>query len=710
MSDDWVLSIDFGTTASSAAVDRGGEPTLVQFRDSTRLPSGVFLADDATMLVGRTALNAAGADPGRYVRAPKRMVGVDSHARIAGADVEVARLVAAVLAEAAAEATRRAGGNPPGRTVLSHPARWAGSALATLVRAAELAGLGAPDLVAEPVAAGHGTIGLPEGDGPVAVYDLGGGTFDAAVLVPAGESWSLAGRPGGIDSVGGEAVDAALHRYLIERLGSSAPDTSRALDRPADLVERRHARTWWNDLRDAKEVLSDVSSTQVAVPGTAEALVLTRDELELVAAPLVARTVDELARTVAEAGVPIDQLGSVLLCGDASRMPIVARLVQERFDGTTVRYADDPKGVVAKGAARAVAATRLGTAPAPEPDPAPDHGLFDADADVDVEAGPAEGRTWWQPDPVQHDPVQPDPPVLQWSEYRPALRLHWGGLVRQLTATVGSPLMWEPSVDSARVLAEGPAGERFIAQFLPSRYSDGGHPDGPDLDSVEAVTRRLVQVPIRSSRAATAFGSASAVLDIDTDAGLPGRIVMCFAEEGVVKLTFEGRHCIAHSDGYLAAVRDAEIPAQGEELMFPSAPLGPDGWLRVPPGFVIEEHLSVDMTIAGQPAMGFTAATRSHLSSDPVELEHAAFHQVRRELPGAELVHVGPIDVPGAVAARGSLWSTSSLTLMCAYFVAGPRPVVVTFVVPGRTKKSWVGSPRSFGPLASTTYYLSVEP
>ena len=512
MSGDWTLCIDFGTTATAAAMDHGGDPMLVQFGQSTRLPSGVFVAPDGSMLVGRTARNAAGADPGRYLRTPKRLVGLDERVPVGGDDVEVVRVVAAVLTEVAGESVRRAGGVPPVRTVLTHPARWAGTAVAMLVRAADVAGLGPAELVAEPVAAGHGTIGLPQQDGPVAVYDLGGGTFDAAVLRPTGETWSLAGRPGGIDSIGGEAVDAALHRYLIDQLRSTDPDMSRALDQPTDLVERRHGRTWWNDLRDAKEVLSEVSSTQVAVPGTADALVLTRDEVETVSAPLIAATVEELARTIAEAGVASDELGSVLLCGDASRMPIVARLIQERFEGTTVRYADDPKGVVAKGAARATAATGLGTGPAPgpapEPDPAPEPGGRQGASDAEA-TGPAEGQPWWQ-----SDPVQPDPPVVQWPAYRPALRLHWGGLVRQLTATVGSQLTWEPSIDSARVLAEGPSGGRFVAQFIPVKYADADDPGGPDHGRVEAVARQLHGGSIRSSCAVTAFGSAAAVLEV----------------------------------------------------------------------------------------------------------------------------------------------------------------------------------------------------
>src|SRR5690606_22108806 len=134
------------------------------------------------------------------------------------------------------------------------------------------------------------------------------------------------------------------------------PAGAAALDAPGSAAERGLARTWWRDLRALKEDLSESASCRIAVPGTDHSVLVGRDELEALVRGLVSESVDELERTLAAAGGSAPS--AVLLCGDASRMPIVDRLVRRRFAGVPVRSAEDPKGVVALGAVAAASADR----------------------------------------------------------------------------------------------------------------------------------------------------------------------------------------------------------------------------------------------------------------------------------------------------------------------------------------------------------------
>ena len=113
--------------------------------------------------------------------------------------------------------------------MLTHPARWqaGGLELRRLTEAAERAGLGEPDLVAEPVAAAHHYVRsgdpVPDG-GMIGVYDFGGGTFDTAVLRRRRDGFELAGSPGGDVALGGEDLDATFMEILAEHAEALDPD------------------------------------------------------------------------------------------------------------------------------------------------------------------------------------------------------------------------------------------------------------------------------------------------------------------------------------------------------------------------------------------------------------------------------------------------------------------------------------------------------
>ncbi|MDG6108019.1 Hsp70 family protein [Dactylosporangium aurantiacum] len=343
------LSVDFGTS-STVAVLAGpdGEHHPLLFDGEEFLPSATCLDNAPHLLVGRDALALGQAHPDRLAAYPKRAV--DSGAVVlGGVECPVGDLYAAVFARVAAEA-RRVAGEPMSTVTLAHPACWDRRRQATLTRAAAKVGLGPTRLVAEPVAAARhvvdaGTLDVPDGFSLI-VYDLGAGTFDAAVVRRTGATFELLAQRG-LPDAGGLDLDAAIVAHLG---GLLADDTIRweRLTRPQTADDRRAARRLLDEVRAGKELLSVAGSTTILVPLFEESVTLTRAGLERIARPLLDRTVTATVSAVAEAAVSREEVAGLLLIGGSSRIPLVARLLREALgvEPTAVRR---PKLAVADG-------------------------------------------------------------------------------------------------------------------------------------------------------------------------------------------------------------------------------------------------------------------------------------------------------------------------------------------------------------------------
>jgi molecular chaperone DnaK (HSP70) len=204
-----------------------------------------------------------------------------------------------------------------------------------------------------------------------AVYDLGGGTFDAAVVDTNARRARLLGTTEGIERFGGIDVDEAILAYVDQHLGGvlEGLDPDSAEDRAAMAKLRRACVT-------AKEALSERTEATVPVElgTTTTELRLTRSELEqMVRAPL-AETVEALRRALRTANVEPSSLDVVLLVGGASRMPIISELLSNALERPTF-VSPDPKAAVAVGAAiaadRALTPAAKPSAPTPPPTPPP---------------------------------------------------------------------------------------------------------------------------------------------------------------------------------------------------------------------------------------------------------------------------------------------------------------------------------------------------
>lgn len=347
---DWTLAIDFGTTYTCAVMSFGDQTEVVLVNGDQRMPSAVLSDPNGNLVVGKLAELQAVSAPDRLERNPKRRLG-DGIFLLGGEPVQVIKAVAEVLRTVADEATRSQGGELPKHLRLTHPARWAvdGVYVRTLAEAVALARLPDPSFVSEPVAAArYFARGDVEVGSQVAVYDLGGGTFDTSVLRRTSDGFELMGRPGGIPDLGGEDFDDAVYQFL----GSQLPEEEWTRIARGDGHEARRLRLELrHQARETKEALSVRPEWSFPAPAPLQGtLRITREEFEDLIGDRLEETLDELQHTIDAAGTTVDAISGIYLAGGSSRIPLVQRMVAERF-GPKVQMLDEPKTVVARGAA-----------------------------------------------------------------------------------------------------------------------------------------------------------------------------------------------------------------------------------------------------------------------------------------------------------------------------------------------------------------------
>ncbi|GIE99979.1 Hsp70 family protein [Paractinoplanes rishiriensis] len=365
----YAVGIDIGTTYTAAAVWRDGRAEIVTLGShSAAIPSVVFLRADGSVLTGESASRRGLSEPGRVARRFRLRLGDTTPTLLGGAPYSGAALTARMLRSVLDTVAQREGG-PPESICLSHPANWGPYQTDLLRQVIRLADVEQPvQLIAEPLAAAtfHAQQkGLRPG-AVVAVYDLGGHTFDAAVLRKTADGFDFVGQAETVEGLGGlEFDDRVLAHVTAAAGGAPAPNGDDAA------LERLR-----EECVQAKEALSaDTDATiPVLLPNLSTEVRLTRSELEAMVRPALAESAEALLRVVRSAGYAPDGLGSVLLIGGSSRMPIVARMVGEKL-GLPVAVDANPKLAVALGAACQAGTAIAGPAPTPAvalpPAPAP---------------------------------------------------------------------------------------------------------------------------------------------------------------------------------------------------------------------------------------------------------------------------------------------------------------------------------------------------
>jgi actin-like ATPase involved in cell morphogenesis len=348
-----ILSVDLGTSNTVAVLSAHGmPPRVVEVDGSANMPSAVFATEDGTIMVGRDAERRARLDPTRFEPNPKRRI--DEQTLLLGTDVvPVNEALAAILRRVLEETSRQLGGEQPDELRLTHPAQWGPVRRNVLLSAARLAGAG-PNvlLVPEPVAAAAHFASFPgKARAPgqaLAVYDLGAGTFDVAVVGATQTGFTVLAEDG-LSDLGGLDVDQALMVHVGREVSHSDPQRWQRLLRPESTADRRTRRALQEDVRSAKESLSRHPQTEVPMPEPFKDVLVTRGELEGLVRPAMLRSVELLSRTLRSSGLTPDRLAGIYLVGGSSRLPLVGAMIAEKL-GVVPGSLDQPETAVALGA------------------------------------------------------------------------------------------------------------------------------------------------------------------------------------------------------------------------------------------------------------------------------------------------------------------------------------------------------------------------
>jgi len=354
----YVLGIDLGTTFSAAALGEGGRVEVFTLGTlAPAVPSVVLLRADGEVLIGEAAERRSITEPTRTGREFKRRLGDPAPLLLGGTPYGAEALMARLLRSIVDAVTERQGAPPAGITV-THPANYGAYKRELLLEMVRLADVGRVDFLTEPEAAAinYAEQNRLEPGQVVAVYDFGGGTFDAAVLRKTADGFVVLGQPEGMDRLGGIDFDQAIFGHVDDAVGGQVRGVD--VDDPAARAAVARLRA---DIRSAKESLSTDADVTIPImlPGLQTAVRLTRSEFEGMIRPRVLETVSALERAVRSAGVAMTDIDRILLVGGSSRIPLVRETVG-RATGRPTAVDAHPKFAIALGAARsAMAAAAL---------------------------------------------------------------------------------------------------------------------------------------------------------------------------------------------------------------------------------------------------------------------------------------------------------------------------------------------------------------
>jgi molecular chaperone HscA len=354
--------IDLGTTNSLVATVRSGlAEALPDENGNCLLPSVVRYLASGERIVGKSAKDEAARDPLNTIISAKRFMGrgvadvkslgsrlpyefVESDSgmprlRTVGGDFSPVEVSADILKTLKRRAEDSLGGDLSG-VVITVPAYFDDAQRQATKDAAKLAGLNVLRLLNEPTAAAV-AYGLDRGsEGVIAVYDLGGGTFDISILrLHKGVFEVLA--TAGDSALGGDDMDRTIAEWIMEQAG---------IAHDADHAQMRRLM---RDACDAKELLTDVPNTTIRLErsdGTFWEGVLTREKFNELVDPLVQKTLAPCRRALRDAGVTREEIHDVVMVGGSTRVPRVREKVAEFFQAE-LRVDIDPDKVVAVGAA-----------------------------------------------------------------------------------------------------------------------------------------------------------------------------------------------------------------------------------------------------------------------------------------------------------------------------------------------------------------------
>lgn len=368
-----VIGIDLGTTNSCVAVMEGGQPKVIENSEGMRTtPSYVAFAEDGDRLIGQPARRQAVTNPEQTFFAIKRLIGrnmddptvkkdadmvpykivpSDNNAAwVQGRDKKYAPSeISAFILQKMKETAESYLGQGVDQAVITVPAYFDDAQRQATKDAGKIAGLEVLRIINEPTAAAL-AYGLEKNDGKtIAVFDLGGGTFDVSVL-EIGDGVFEVKATNGDTFLGGEDFDMRIVQYLADEFKKE-----NGIDLKADKLALQRLK---EEAEKAKKELSSATSYEVNLPFiTADAsgpkhlnIKLSRAKLEALVEDLVKRTLEPCKKALKDAGLSASDIDDVVLVGGMTRMPKVQEAVKSFF-GKDPHKGVNPDEVVAMGAA-----------------------------------------------------------------------------------------------------------------------------------------------------------------------------------------------------------------------------------------------------------------------------------------------------------------------------------------------------------------------
>ena len=344
-----IIGIDLGTTNSCVAVMEGGEATVIPNPEGARTtPSVVGFGKDGERMVGQIAKRQAITNHERTVMSIKREMGSNYKVNIDGKTYTPQEISAMILQKLKSDAEAYLGEKVT-EAVITVPAYFTDAQRQATKDAGRIAGLEVKRIINEPTAASLAYGFDRKANEKIAVYDLGGGTFDISIL-EVGDNVVEVRATNGDTFLGGEDFDQRVINYLVEEFkkenGIDLSQDRMALQRLKEAGEK------------AKKELSSSMETEVNLPfitadasGPKHMLVkLTRSKLESLVHDLVQQSIEPCRKALADAGLKPADIDAVVLVGGMTRMPLVQKTVQEFF-GKEPNRSVNPDEVVAMGAA-----------------------------------------------------------------------------------------------------------------------------------------------------------------------------------------------------------------------------------------------------------------------------------------------------------------------------------------------------------------------
>ena len=350
-----VVGIDLGTTFSEIAAFRQGKVEVISWEGEATLPSVVGLSPAGELVVGTPARNQYAAFPDRTVRSIKRRMGENVTVTIGDRTFRPQEISALILLELVRRA-QAVLGQPIRRAVITIPAFFSDAQRQATREAGEIAGLEVLRIFHEPTAAALAYEEQDAHDRTLAVYDLGGGTFDCSIVRVQGDVTEVLASHGDTH-LGGDDFDELLADHLLDSLREKAR---------ADLTLTESARRRLMDVAEqAKRRLSAEPFVHVREEHLAERdgvpvhldVEVSRERYEELIRPLLERTLDSLHRALSDAELTPQRLEGILLVGGSTRTPLVAQMLQHAT-GLVPEHRVHPDLCVALGAG--VLAARLG--------------------------------------------------------------------------------------------------------------------------------------------------------------------------------------------------------------------------------------------------------------------------------------------------------------------------------------------------------------